>query len=81
MIEVDKTGRLFHQFLFDGTWLDVTPDDMALPADCYDDDGTYLGADPDVLERAVRDVVEDELDYYRLTDSDDKRYEYRIASL
>lgn len=63
----------------DGTWLGVTPDDMDgfLPDGCYDDDGTYLGADPDVLERAVRDVVEDEL-HYRLTDSDDKRYEYRI---
>lgn len=67
----------------DGAWLDVTPDDMdgVLPDDCYDDDGTYLGAGPDVLERAFRDAVEDELDYYRLADSDDKRYEYRIETL
>lgn len=55
--------------------------DGVLSIECYDDDGTYLGADPDVLERAVRDVVEDELEYYRLADSDDKRYEYHIASL
>lgn len=65
----------------DGTWLDVTPDDMDefLPDGWWDDDGIVL-VDADVLERAVRDVVEDELDY-RLVDSDDKRYEYRIETL
>ncbi|MFR0558814.1 hypothetical protein ACLUWO_08060 [Pseudoscardovia radai] len=66
----------------DGTWLDVTPDDMDgfLPGGWCDDDGIVL-VDADVLERAVRDVVEDELEYYRLADSDDKRYEYRIETL
>lgn len=69
----------------DGTWLDVTIDDLArygfLPADCCDEDGEILGADPDVWDQAFTDAFCDALDPCRVTDSDDKRYVYRIELL
>lgn len=72
----------------DGTWLEVRYDDLdpyirEMDPSAYDDDGTFLGADSDVMEQAFKAAANEllQLCCQRVTDSDDDRYEYRVESL
>ena len=76
--------------LDDGEWYageydETTPvseDMMGLPIE-EGDDGTFLGADSDVMEQAFKAAANEllQLCCYRVTDSQDERYEYRVESL